>query len=97
MNAQTAETPKKPAPNAKPSFQLKVYSPFRTYFEGPAYSISAENDTGPFDILAHHKNFITLLNPCTMAIKTPDTDKYIRIAKGVMHVKSDQVIVFLDI
>jgi hypothetical protein len=33
-------------------FYLKVYSPFKIYFDGAVQSVSAVNDTGPFDILA---------------------------------------------
>ncbi|HSX47046.1 MAG TPA: hypothetical protein VLF87_03615, partial [Patescibacteria group bacterium] len=42
---------------------VKVYAPFKVYYDGEAESISAENDTGPFDILRKHHNFMTLLNP----------------------------------
>jgi len=80
-----------------PSFHLKVYSPFNTYFDAEAYSISAENDTGPFDVLPHHKNFMTLLNPCDLHIVTPHDTQVIRISKGIMHVKADEVTVFLDV
>ena len=79
------------------TIRIKVHAPYKVYFDGPAFSISAVNDTGPFDILARHHNFITLLNPCDLVIRTEDGEKRIRISRGVMHVKADQVIVFLDI
>ncbi|HET9174670.1 MAG TPA: hypothetical protein VFN56_05350 [Candidatus Saccharimonadales bacterium] len=81
----------------KPVVHVKVYSPFQTYFEEPAYSVSATNETGPFDILPHHHNFITLLNACELTINSPGGEKRIRISGGVMHVKEDSVIVFLDV
>jgi len=46
------------APKGKPAMFLKVYAPFKVYFEGDAYSISATNETGPFDILPKHHNFL---------------------------------------
>jgi len=76
---------------------VKVYSPFQVYFNQNALSISGENDTGPFDILPHHHNFMTLLKPSELTIRKPDGDQKIRIASGVMHVKADQVVVFLDV
>ncbi len=82
---------------ALPTMLIKVYSPFRVYFDGLALSISAVNDTGPFDILPKHHNFMTLLNPCEVVVRTGKTDEKIRINKGIMHVKADQVIVFLDV
>ena len=74
-----------------------VYSPFKSYFNELAYSISAENHTGPFDILPRHHNFMTLVSACEMKIIAPTGDKIIRINRAVMHVKADQVIVFLDV
>ena len=82
---------------AVPTMHVKVYAPFKTYFDGAAESISAVNDTGPFDILPQHHNFMTLLNPCEVIVRTGKTDERLQINKGVMHVKADQVIVFLDV
>jgi F0F1-type ATP synthase epsilon subunit len=85
-------------PNGK--FHLKVYAPFQTYFEGVVVSISAINDTGPFDILAKHHNFLTLLSPCDLVIDTGDQTnepEIIKITRGIMQVKSDDVVVFLDV
>jgi len=77
--------------------QLKVYSPYQIYFDEPATSISAVNDTGPFDVLPKHHNFLTLLSPGELAIKAPHGDRNIRISHGIMHVKSNKVTVFLDV
>jgi F0F1-type ATP synthase epsilon subunit len=81
----------------KPVMHVKVYSPFQVYFDEEAFSISAENGTGPFDVLPHHHNFITLLNPCEMVVRAPLGERRIRISGGVMHVKADNVAVFLDV
>ncbi|HET7060059.1 MAG TPA: F0F1 ATP synthase subunit epsilon [Candidatus Saccharimonadales bacterium] len=82
----------------KLSIGVKVYSPFRDYYDGQASSVSAENDTGPFDILPKHHNFISLLRPCDLIIRTVrEGDKKIIISGGIMHVKADRVIVFLDV
>jgi F0F1-type ATP synthase epsilon subunit len=98
--AAAKEEQKAAADNGKPSMHIKVYSPFRTYFDQDAYSISGVNGTGPFDILPHHHNFISLLNACELIIKpvlVPPEEQRIRISGGLMHVKSDKVTVFLDI
>lgn len=77
---------------------VKVYSPFRTYFEGQAKSLSAENATGPFDILPRHKNFMTLLVPCTLVIRpSGKPDFKMPVSRGVMHVKADKTELFLDV
>lgn len=76
---------------------VKVYAPYKIYFDGEAQSISAENETGPFDILPKHHNFMTLLTPCDIVVRAENNEEVIPITQGVMHVKADQVIVFLDV
>ena len=83
--------------DGKLSMSVKVSSPFKDYYEGDAFSISGENATGPFDILPQHHNFISLLNPCELTVRSPKGDEKIQIAGGLMHVKADKVIVFLDV
>ena len=79
------------------TMRVKVYSPFRSYFDGQAMSISAVNGTGPFDILPKHHNFISLLSACDLVVRTVEGARKIIISGGIMHVRSDQVIVFLDV
>ena len=76
---------------------IKVYAPFKVYFDGIATSITAVNGTGPFDILGQHHNFITILEKCDIIIRTDKDEQSIPIEKGVMHVKADEVVVFLDV
>jgi len=80
---------------------VKVASPFRDYYDGKAFSISAEDGTGPFDILPKHHNFISLLNPCEVVVRQAGSNNEepirLRIDGGLMHVKADEVLVFLDV
>ena len=77
--------------------EIKVYSPYQIYFDEQAYSISAVNDTGPFDILKGHHRFLTLLTPCELVIRADKGEEKIKISRGVMYVKEDRVTVFLDV
>jgi F0F1-type ATP synthase epsilon subunit len=84
--------------NGELSMLVKIHSPFHEYYNGQAFSISAENATGPFDILPRHHHFISLLNSCILVIRTVNKgEQRIRIGGGLMHVKSDSVTVFLDV
>jgi len=81
-----------------PTMKVKIYAPFDTYFEGDANSISATNETGPFDILPRHKNFMSLLMPGIITVRMAgQKDFNIKISRGIIHVKSDKVTVFLDV
>ncbi len=84
-------------PNKPSTMRIKIYSPFKVYFDEDALSISAVNNTGAFDILPKHHNFITLLDPCEVVVRTNSDERKFKIARGVMHVKADKVIVFLDV
>jgi F0F1-type ATP synthase epsilon subunit len=82
---------------SKPSIAVKVYAPFKVYFEGEAYSLSAVNETGPFDILPRHHNFLCMLVPCNLIIESPAGRKIIKVNRALMHVKSERVVVFMDV
>jgi F0F1-type ATP synthase epsilon subunit len=84
----------------KPFMRVKVYSPFKIYYDENTYSISGENATGPFDILPRHHSFMALLEPCILDLKPVEGNVHeqkIRISGGLMHVKADKVTIFLDI
>ncbi len=86
-----------PAHGGKPTVSLKVYAPFKVYFEGSAYSLSAVNATGPFDILPKHHNFLCMLVPCILKIDGVDGPKEVKIHRALMHVEADHVSVFIDV
>jgi len=94
---QEAEQAKAKYKDTHPLMHIKVYSPFKVYFDEEGESISGQNGTGPFDILPRHHNFMTLLTPCELVIRTQQREQKIRISGGLMHVKADRVTVFLDI
>lgn len=76
---------------------VKIYAPFKVYFDGIAKSVTAVNQTGPFDVLAQHHNFMTILEACDVVVRTDKGEENVPIKKGVMHVKADEVVVFLDV
>lgn len=83
--------------SGRPTMSVKVHAPFQVYFEGDAYSISAINAVGPFDVLPKHHNFLSILQSCMISIQALDGVKKIHISRGLMHVKSDRVVVFVDV
>lgn len=99
----TAETSSKDSSDSERSKDdktiksVKIYSPFRVYYDGPALSVSAENLTGPFDVLHKHKNFMSLLIPCEIVVRSERGEERIKIDRGVMYVAGDKVSVFLDV
>jgi F0F1-type ATP synthase epsilon subunit len=92
------DQPTPPLQSSQPTMKVKLYAPFKTYFDGEAFSVTAVNRVGPFDILPHHKNFMTLLSQGNIVVRNVDkTDFILPVTRGVMHVKADMVTVFLDV
>ncbi len=71
-------------------------APFRVYYEGPAYSISASNKVGPFDILPGHADFFSMLTKCTVTIDTDGEPVTFEAYNGMLTVKSDSVMLFVN-
>ena len=96
-----ADDQSQPAPNERvegKTMHVKVYAPFKVYFDGEAESISAVNDTGPFDILPKHHNFMTLVSNGDVIVRSNGgNEEKIPINRGIMHVKADEIVVFLDV
>lgn len=77
---------------------VKVFSPKAVYYDGDALSLTATNDTGVFDILPLHHSFITLLNSGVISIGLASNEKkVIEIDKGLLRMKNNQAVVFLDV
>jgi len=83
--------------SGKPTITVKVYAPFKVYFQGDAYSVSAVNATGPFDVLPHHHNFLCMLVPSMLRIQTPSGEKEIKIHRALLHVEKEHLTVFVDV
>ena len=89
--------PQRHQPKAS-SMHVKVYAPFKVYFDGQAKSMTAANRVGPFDVLPQHHNFISLLESGDIVVRMDGRDDFqMHINRGIMHVKADIVRVFLDI
>lgn len=77
---------------------VKIYAPFNVYFDGQAASLSATNETGAFDVLPRHKNFMSLLQPGTITVRREGKPDFkLKITRGVLHVSKDKTTVFLDV
>jgi F0F1-type ATP synthase epsilon subunit len=78
--------------------RVKIYAPFKVYYDDDASSITASNRVGQFDVLPQHHYFISLLEPGDLIVrKDGQKDFVMPINLGIMHVKADMVRVFLDV
>jgi F0F1-type ATP synthase epsilon subunit len=74
---------------------VKVVSPSQIYYEGSAETISAINKVGPFDILADHANFFSLLTEGDIVINTGGQQLHFPIRHGIVKVTNNVVTLFI--
>ena len=72
-------------------------APFHVYYEGKASSISAKNKVGEFDILPGHADMFSVLEPCDVVIENGDEPVAFAITSGILTVKNDEVMLFVDV
>jgi F0F1-type ATP synthase epsilon subunit len=71
-------------------------APFHNYYQGQAMSVSASNQVGKFDILPGHADFFSVMVPGEVIIQT-DTDVVnFQISNGIVTVRGDEVMLFVN-
>lgn len=72
-------------------------SPFELYFEGEAYSLSARNRIGAFDILPGHADFFSMLEPGEITIQSEGKEPVTIDAKsGILTVRDNEAYLFVN-
>jgi F0F1-type ATP synthase epsilon subunit len=72
-------------------------APFHKYYEGPAIAVSASNQVGQFDILPGHTDFFSVMTPGEVVIQTEKDIINFQISNGIITVRGDQVMLFVNI
>ncbi len=81
----------------KRRFKVKIISPYDTYFVGEAVSLSASNRMGPFDILAGHAKFFSIVDSGTVVVDTGFQHLEFQILRGIIRVNHDGLTLFVNI
>jgi F0F1-type ATP synthase epsilon subunit len=81
------------------SRQLKVVAraPFRVYYDGPANLVSAANSVGKFDILPGHADFFSVMTAGEVSIETDKGSVNFQITNGIITVRADEAMLFVNI
>lgn len=83
--------------NTSPTLTVIARAPFTVYYEGEAHAVSAKNRVGPFDILPGHADFFSMLIPCDVIIETDKDPVTFPIQNGIITVRDNGVMLFVDI
>lgn len=78
--------------------QLSVIAraPFHIYYEGEAQAVTAANTVGEFDILPGHADFFSVLIPGEIIIETGEDPVNFSITNGIVAVRGDEVMLFVN-
>lgn len=78
--------------------QLTVIAraPFHIYYEGPARVVSAINKVGKFDVLPGHADFFSVISPGEVLIETDSDTINFAISGGIIGVRDDEVMLFVN-
>jgi F0F1-type ATP synthase epsilon subunit len=79
----------------EPRLRVKIISPAQTYYDGPAMSVSAVNKVGPFDILADHANFFSLLTEGDIVVGTGHQDLRFPVTHGIVKASNNTILLFI--
>lgn len=71
-------------------------APFEVYYEGEALSITATNRVGEFDILPGHADFFSVLSPSDIYIETTGDVINFPITNGIITVRDNAVMLFVN-
>jgi F0F1-type ATP synthase epsilon subunit len=80
---------------AQRDLEVKVFSPYKVYYQGAARSISAVNADGTFDVLPGHISFFSILSPGPVVVDTGNDKVQIPISHGIMHVRHNKSTLFV--
>jgi F0F1-type ATP synthase epsilon subunit len=72
-------------------------APFNIYYEGPAEAVTATNKVGTFDVLPEHADFFSILKPCDIIIETANNPISFSISNGIITVRDNEVMLFVNI
>lgn len=78
------------------SLNVIARAPFNVYYEGPAAAVTAINSVGTFDVLPGHADFFSVLEPGDIVIDTPDKAISFPIDAGIITVRDNEVMLFVN-
>jgi len=77
--------------------QVTIKNPQSFIFQGKAIAVSCINDTGPFDVLPLHSNFISLIKNYILLYESKTKIRKVQFEQGIIKVFENNVDIFLGI
>lgn len=81
----------------KYSINVHIRSRSKNYYKGPVKSLTSINETGEFDVLPQHANFVTLIKDFIIIDKGFETEQKFDIDTGVLSVLGDSIDAYIGV
>ena len=88
---------KPPTNEYKETIRVVVRNRIQVLFNEEAKSVTSKNDTGTFDVLPEHSNFISLISSPLVIRKTNGQKQEITFKNGLLKVKDNSVHCYVDL
>lgn len=83
--------------NKEKEIELVIRDPHDVYFLGSVLSFSSHNETGPFDVLSEHENFISIIKDKLSYRSALGEINEMTIERGVLKVEGNRLEVYLGV
>jgi len=94
---QTAPQPSPALALSTEKIHVIVRNRMQILFNDDAKSVSSKNDTGTFDVLPEHANFISLISSPLSIRKVDGKTQEITFKNGLIKVKDNAVFCYIDL
>jgi len=82
--------------NISTDLRVIARSPFHIYYEGVARIVTGMNRIGKFDVLPGHADFFSVMTPGDIVIQTDADTITFPINGGIIGVRDDEVMLFVN-
>lgn len=79
------------------TIHVTIHDLNKTTYEGDATAVSSINEMGPFDILAQHENFISIIKTFVRVHQLDGKKVDFKIDSGVLKNHENQISIFLGV
>ena len=83
--------------SAAEKIHVMVRNRTQVIFNDEVKSLTSKNDTGTFDILPEHANFISLISGSLILRKLDGQNQEIPLRNGIIKVKDDAIYCYIDL
>ena len=96
-DSSTKQTTQPAVTFSEEKIKVKVRNRTRVLFDDYVKAVTSKNDTGVFDILPTHANFISLISTPLILRKLDGQKQEIKFTNGILKVKDNSIHCYIDL